>query len=182
MSDGHELLTNDSPGSLKRCGGIGDLLTGTLGTFTYWTHAAADEKCLDDFQPALLAAYAATSLVRECSRCAFDKFHRSTLADDIIKEIPQQFYTLFDKQSLYNLFIAISFLLDVINKIHLLYYLKKIDFFIIKLNNNKKGYFTNEHNKTQNKATCSVKYAKILTNLRIVYLHYLKTHIKEFEI
>lgn len=103
ITDGNELITNDMEGSLKRCGGIGDLLTGTIGTFTYWTHSGIENNKNEDSsksllnQPCIVAAYAASTLIKECSRKAFEKIHRSTLADDIIQQIPEQFYNLFDK-------------------------------------------------------------------------------------
>ncbi len=33
------VLTCDFKGSLRRCGGQGDLLSGSLGTFLYWMHS-----------------------------------------------------------------------------------------------------------------------------------------------
>lgn len=106
ISDGNELVINEMNGSLKRCGGIGDLLTGTIGTFTHWAHSGIDRElstmsCKTDFsalnKPCIIASYAATALIKECSLKAFEKFHRSVLADDILQEIPDQFYHVFDK-------------------------------------------------------------------------------------
>lgn len=103
ITDGDRVLTNDLEGSLKRCGGIGDLLTGAIGTFTYWTHSGAEKMTNDESissvsnQPCLLAAYAATTLIKLCSRRAFEKYHRSTLADDMVQQISDMFYDLFDK-------------------------------------------------------------------------------------
>jgi ATP-dependent NAD(P)H-hydrate dehydratase len=34
ITDGKEALYVMTPGSLKRCGGIGDILAGVVGTFT----------------------------------------------------------------------------------------------------------------------------------------------------
>ena len=105
ISDGREVICNESEGSLKRCGGIGDLLTGCIGTFAYW--------CSYDFQnkinrlgispnpvlnnPNMIAAYASTTFIRECSKTAYNKFHRSLLAVDIIEQIGETFYLMFDK-------------------------------------------------------------------------------------
>lgn len=83
-------------GCFKRCGGIGDILTGSLGTFVFWAHAQADQV---DLPPNLLASYAASALVKESSRRAFKKFHRSLLAVDIIEEIAESFYQLYDKDN-----------------------------------------------------------------------------------
>jgi ATP-dependent NAD(P)H-hydrate dehydratase len=97
---------NNSDGSLKRCGGIGDLLTGTLGTFLFWTNQAIAEKPATNQQsengeitvthPSIIAAYAGSIFIKECSRRAFNKFHRSILAVDVIEQIPETFYETFD--------------------------------------------------------------------------------------
>lgn len=106
ISDGNELIINEMNGSLKRCGGIGDLLAGSIGTFTHWAHVGIDQEiktmiCKTDSsaldKPCIIASYAATTLIKQCSLKAFEKFHRSVLADDILQEIPNQFYQLFDK-------------------------------------------------------------------------------------
>jgi ATP-dependent NAD(P)H-hydrate dehydratase len=105
---GREVITNDTEGSLKRCGGIGDLLTGTLGTFFFWTHQKiaknnrssendkTDATTASESQSNILAAYAGSVFVRECSRVAFEKYHRSILAVDVIEQMPQTFYQMFD--------------------------------------------------------------------------------------
>ena len=98
ISNGYDVIYNDTIGSLKRCGGIGDILTGTLTTFTYWCHLALDNgDKLNNQDANLIACYAASVFLRECSRIAFNKFHRSTLAIDIIEQIGETFYKLFDK-------------------------------------------------------------------------------------
>lgn len=96
ISNGRQTITNDMQGCFKRCGGIGDILTGSLGTFVFWAHAQADQV---DLPPNLLASYAASALVKESSRRAFKKFHRSLLAVDIIEEIAESFYQLYDKDN-----------------------------------------------------------------------------------
>jgi ATP-dependent NAD(P)H-hydrate dehydratase len=100
ISDGNKTIVNDMEGCLKRCGGIGDILTGTLGTFAFWCSSSQHIEFLSKqevSQPNLIAAYCATVLTKECSRQAFKKFHRSLLAVDIIEEIAGSFYKIFDK-------------------------------------------------------------------------------------
>ena len=98
ISNGNQLVFNDMEGSLKRCGGIGDILTGTIGTFSYWStlnkKETVNENEISDY---MIACYAASVFVKECSRIAFEKFHRSILAVDIIEQIAQTFYEMFDK-------------------------------------------------------------------------------------
>lgn len=96
ISDGQEVVYNEIEGSLKRCGGIGDLLTGTLGLFSFWCDSANERSSLFK-NPNLIAAYSASVFIRECSKKAFSKYHRSLLAVDIIEEISNTFYDMFDK-------------------------------------------------------------------------------------
>ncbi|KAH3833372.1 hypothetical protein DPMN_106679 [Dreissena polymorpha] len=43
ISDGNQVLVCSSEGSARRCGGQGDLLSGSMGTFAYWAHRACQE-------------------------------------------------------------------------------------------------------------------------------------------
>ena len=98
ISNGNQLVFNDMEGSLKRCGGIGDILTGTIGTFSYWSTLNKKETVnKNEISDYMIACYAASVFVKECSRIAFEKFHRSILAIDIIEQIAQTFYEMFDK-------------------------------------------------------------------------------------
>ena len=98
ISNGHQTICNLGEGSLKRCGGIGDLLTGAIGTFTYWCQQAhaTESSLFANYSPNIIAAYCASSLIKECSRRAFNKYYRSLLAVDIIEEIPQTFHEMYD--------------------------------------------------------------------------------------
>ena len=97
MSDGDEVLVNDVEGSNRRCGGQGDLISGALGTFAYWTNSSNDKvNNNNDLNPNLVAAYCATTMVKCCNKDAFTKYKRSMLTTDIIQEIPNVFNTLFD--------------------------------------------------------------------------------------
>jgi ATP-dependent NAD(P)H-hydrate dehydratase len=91
---------NDTEGMPKRCGGIGDLLSGTIGTFAYWCDKISNEKkaSTNSIQNSnMIACYAAGVFIKECSKLAFSKFHRSVLAVDIIEQISETFYEMFDK-------------------------------------------------------------------------------------
>jgi ATP-dependent NAD(P)H-hydrate dehydratase len=98
ISNGIQTIENEMTGCFKRCGGIGDILTGTLGTFVFWTNAQSSAN-QTELPPNLLACYAASALVKESSRRAFKKHHRSLLAVDIIEEIAESFYQLYDKDN-----------------------------------------------------------------------------------
>ena len=98
ISDGREIVLNDSEGMPKRCGGIGDLLSGAIGTFSYWcilNKTAYSGSAIKN--PNIVACYAASVFIKECSKVAYSKFHRSVLAVDIIEQIAEVFYEMFDK-------------------------------------------------------------------------------------
>jgi ATP-dependent NAD(P)H-hydrate dehydratase len=74
ISDGKKTLVSDLQGGLKRSGGQGDTLTGSLATFLAWRKAYLDkiwnhEGDLDSVELLALAAFGGSSLtrVRTCS-------------------------------------------------------------------------------------------------------------------
>ena len=100
ISDGRETVYSDVEGSLKRCGGVGDLLTGAIGTFAFWCQENSKSVDTKPSHPVnLIAAYNASIMVRESSRRAFNKFRRATLAVDVIDQIPNTFYDIFDEEN-----------------------------------------------------------------------------------
>ncbi|XP_013413089.1 ATP-dependent (S)-NAD(P)H-hydrate dehydratase [Lingula anatina] len=44
ISDGNKVLVCSAEGGPRRCGGQGDLLSGTMGTFVHWANWAVDRK------------------------------------------------------------------------------------------------------------------------------------------
>ncbi|CAD7681061.1 unnamed protein product [Nyctereutes procyonoides] len=95
ISDGEQVLECTQKGSSRRCGGQGDLLSGTLGVLVHWALHAAPEKT-NGSSPLLLAALGACSLTRQCSLQAFQKHGRSTTTTDMIAEIGPAFSRLFE--------------------------------------------------------------------------------------
>ncbi|XP_064637236.1 ATP-dependent (S)-NAD(P)H-hydrate dehydratase-like isoform X2 [Lineus longissimus] len=99
ISDGNNVLVCDSEGSLRRCGGQGDLLSGSMGLFNLWAHRAAgtrESSYLETYGPTLAAAYGACLFTRECSRLAFEVTGRCMVTADMISEIPRAFRLLFE--------------------------------------------------------------------------------------
>lgn len=121
ISNGVTSIIADIKGGLKRSGGQGDTLTGSLGTLLAWRAAYHDKlwdsgekdngkeaQSKDDVQaeidnegmrmsPAttlLLAAWAGSSLTRECSRRAFEAKGRSMQASDLTDEVHGAFLRL----------------------------------------------------------------------------------------
>ncbi|KAJ5172580.1 hypothetical protein N7492_005173 [Penicillium capsulatum] len=121
ISNGVTSIINDIKGGLKRSGGQGDTLTGSLGTLLAWRAAyhdklwdageqdnAQEAQNRDEVQaelesenkrmsPAttlLLAAWAGSSITRDSSRRAFEAKGRSMQASDLTDEVHWSFLEL----------------------------------------------------------------------------------------
>ena len=100
ISDGTTFIECDEPGCLKRCGGQGDVLAGSIATFAGWARAAERAGRLPapaagaiSPQPTspMLAAYAGCLLTRRFAKAAFAKHKRSMTAPDLIEQIGDVF-------------------------------------------------------------------------------------------
>ncbi|XP_066994466.1 ATP-dependent (S)-NAD(P)H-hydrate dehydratase [Anabrus simplex] len=83
-------------GTGRRCGGQGDLLSGSLGTFYAWAlmaHQNYSNKL--SFPSSIIAAYAGCRLTRECNSYAFVRAGRSTVTTDMIDVIHPVFEKLY---------------------------------------------------------------------------------------
>eukprot|EP00761_Pharyngomonas_kirbyi_P000479 gb/GECH01000479.1/.p1 GENE.gb/GECH01000479.1/~~gb/GECH01000479.1/.p1 ORF type:complete len:321 (+),score=89.70 gb/GECH01000479.1/:1-963(+) len=89
ITDGDQLEVVTEPGSHRRCGGQGDVLAGTAGTFLHWgvTHHLREK----DHTDILAAAYGAALVTRTASLMATAKGKRFTTTPDIIKELGEAF-------------------------------------------------------------------------------------------
>lgn len=99
-----DVLIDSVEGSPRRCGGQGDLLSGSIATFLAWASGyqdgvGRDERETKDKIPVekhtLLAAYAGSVVTRHTSRETFKKLKRSMQANDMIAEIGNTYETLF---------------------------------------------------------------------------------------
>ncbi|TIB71676.1 hypothetical protein E3Q23_00398 [Wallemia mellicola] len=95
ITNGSKTLTVDASGSLKRCGGQGDILSGAAGTLLAWGSVYAkgigsdkDIKVPHEDIP-LYAAYGASTFTRECSRLTFEEKGRSMITQDMLKNLIQ---------------------------------------------------------------------------------------------
>ncbi|KAG8517006.1 ATP-dependent (S)-NAD(P)H-hydrate dehydratase, partial [Galemys pyrenaicus] len=95
ISDGQQVLVCDRLGSGRRCGGQGDLLSGSLGVLAHWALLAGPEKTSGS-SPLLLAAFGACSLTRQCNHQAFQKHGRASTTSDMVAELGAAFHTLFE--------------------------------------------------------------------------------------
>ncbi|XP_012878337.1 PREDICTED: ATP-dependent (S)-NAD(P)H-hydrate dehydratase isoform X1 [Dipodomys ordii] len=95
ISNGQQVLACSQEGSSRRCGGQGDLLSGSLGPMVHWALLAGPEKT-NGSSPLLVAAWGACTLTRQCNHQAFQKHGRSTTTTDMISEVGAAFSKLFE--------------------------------------------------------------------------------------
>ncbi|BFU24474.1 hypothetical protein EHI8A_003410 [Entamoeba histolytica HM-1:IMSS-B] len=96
VSNGSYTVHVKHVGSPRRCGGQGDVLSGSLATFVAWS------KLNQDFQDEdlICCSVAASALVKECSSFAFTEKHRGVIASDIIESIPSVFDQVFGQNKI----------------------------------------------------------------------------------
>uniref|UniRef100_H2YYE3 ATP-dependent (S)-NAD(P)H-hydrate dehydratase n=1 Tax=Ciona savignyi TaxID=51511 RepID=H2YYE3_CIOSA len=92
IAAGNEVATMNEAGSPRRCGGQGDLLSGVMALFSFWTHNSAGA-----VPPTLLAGYAACLLTKRCAAQAYRKSGRSTTTTDLVAEINSVFSNTFEQ-------------------------------------------------------------------------------------
>ncbi|KAK1167960.1 ATP-dependent (S)-NAD(P)H-hydrate dehydratase-like isoform X1 [Acipenser oxyrinchus oxyrinchus] len=95
ISDGDKVIVCSHEGSSRRCGGQGDLLSGSLGVLAHWAFMSGPEKT-NGLNPSLVAALGACTLTRQCNHQAFHKHGRSTTTTDMIAEVGPAFKKLFE--------------------------------------------------------------------------------------
>lgn len=81
-------------GSTRRCGGQGDVLSGLIATFLFWTIAHQDKLNTSVDKTAIavsVACYAACSIVRKCNEKAYSKMGLGMLTSDMIEYIHESF-------------------------------------------------------------------------------------------
>ena len=113
ISDGRCVVVVPEAGSPRRCGGQGDVLAGSAGTFFHWTNAFDSEKngvygaaCgaagvesedgMIAASSAMLAAFAACLLTKRCNAKSFALRGRSTTTVDLIDNIGAVFMESFE--------------------------------------------------------------------------------------
>uniref|UniRef100_A0A3B5MVJ4 ATP-dependent (S)-NAD(P)H-hydrate dehydratase n=1 Tax=Xiphophorus couchianus TaxID=32473 RepID=A0A3B5MVJ4_9TELE len=96
ISDGSKVYSCSVEGSGRRCGGQGDLLSGSMGVMAHWAHAASTAGLIRGMNPSVVAAFGACSLTRQCNNQAFQRHGRSTTTSDMIQEIGPAFRKLFE--------------------------------------------------------------------------------------
>lgn len=87
--DGHTVYELEEQGSLRRCGGQGDVLAGCLGTTVHW---ALNYPCTQEIGegahgPGLNAAFLASVVTKMAAEAAFEGSGRSMTTPDILPKI-----------------------------------------------------------------------------------------------
>jgi len=103
ISDGTVVVENTEPGSLKRSGGQGDVLAGTIATLLSWAKAAGPRLPTEGAGgvPApVLAAYTGCLLTRRFSTAAFARHRRAMTAPDLIEAIGPAFEDFYPTEGL----------------------------------------------------------------------------------
>ncbi|KAH9072101.1 Ribokinase-like protein [Lactarius deliciosus] len=99
----NEVVIVDTPGGMKRCGGQGDILSGSVGAFLAWAKCYEGGAFGDNTIPVsrmpILAAIGASMVTRTTSRRAFEKEGRSVVTQDMLKEIGGAFAEIFGSES-----------------------------------------------------------------------------------
>ncbi|KAI0352411.1 Ribokinase-like protein [Trametes cingulata] len=94
-----ERVVVDIPGGLKRCGGQGDILSGSVGTIMAWgkcfESGAYGDGSIPPSRIPLLAAVGGSMVTRTTSRRAFSKHGRGVVTQDMIPEIGGAFAEIF---------------------------------------------------------------------------------------
>ncbi|KAF4552343.1 ATP-dependent (S)-NAD(P)H-hydrate dehydratase-like protein [Elsinoe fawcettii] len=99
ISNGKHTLVSDGEGGLKRAGGQGDTLTGSLGTLLAYRKAYHDkiwdhDNSLSKSETLALVAYGGSAITRECSRLAFKERGRSLQAGDLTEHVHDAFLNI----------------------------------------------------------------------------------------
>ncbi|PSK55710.1 ATP-dependent (S)-NAD(P)H-hydrate dehydratase [Elsinoe australis] len=99
ISNGKHTIVSDGEGGLKRAGGQGDTLTGSLGTLLAYRKAYHDkiwdhDNSLSKSETLALAAYGGSAITRECSRLAFKERGRSLQAGDLTEHVHGAFMSI----------------------------------------------------------------------------------------
>lgn len=80
-------LTCKEQGGLKRSGGIGDVLAGTIGTLTAWHAIMNNDNNKSNTDALELSCWTACCIVKRATKEAFRSKQRSMTAPDVLKEL-----------------------------------------------------------------------------------------------
>ncbi|TFK48575.1 Ribokinase-like protein [Heliocybe sulcata] len=89
-----QIVDVDVRGGYKRCGGQGDILSGSVGAFLAWgkcfEEGSYGDKSISPTSLPILAATGGSILTRTVSRRGFEKMGRAMLTEDLVPEIGER--------------------------------------------------------------------------------------------
>ncbi|KDQ61528.1 hypothetical protein JAAARDRAFT_30978 [Jaapia argillacea MUCL 33604] len=98
-----EVIEVDVMGGFKRCGGQGDVLSGTVGTWLAWgkcfESGAFGDGSIPPSRMPVLAATAGSIITRTTSKLAFRKQGRALMTEDLVPEIGKAFVEVFGEEA-----------------------------------------------------------------------------------
>uniref|UniRef100_A0A1I7RRM6 ATP-dependent (S)-NAD(P)H-hydrate dehydratase n=1 Tax=Bursaphelenchus xylophilus TaxID=6326 RepID=A0A1I7RRM6_BURXY len=86
ITDGEKTEIGKEQGCDRRCGGQGDLLSGTIALFSYWVRLKEGTSSIKS-EHLILGGHLASDFIRFCSRYTFSNIGRSMNATDILDNI-----------------------------------------------------------------------------------------------
>jgi len=96
ITDGNFIICCSVEGGLRRCGGIGDVLAGTVGTFSAWANFPQNQLSNNELPSMMIAAYGGCALTRDATNECFKVRGRSMVAHDIVPFLGPSFVHLFE--------------------------------------------------------------------------------------
>lgn len=97
-----ERIEVDTQGGYKRCGGQGDVLSGSIGTLMAWgkcyESGAYGDNSIKASEIPLLAAVGGCMITRTTSRITFGKMGRALVTQDLIPELGDAFVEVFGRE------------------------------------------------------------------------------------
>ncbi|CEQ43094.1 SPOSA6832_04986 [Sporobolomyces salmonicolor] len=105
ITNGYKTLVNEVPGSSRRCGGQGDVLSGAVGTFLAWGKNYEEREAKDEDDPippediTLYAAYGAATMTRTASRLTFADYKRAMQTGEMLGYVGRAFEETFGSDS-----------------------------------------------------------------------------------
>lgn len=100
ISNGEHTTICDEKGGLKRSGGQGDILSGTVGTFLAWASVQEADKANagDVAHATLAAALGAATVTRTTSRLVYESMGRALQTSDCLAKVGAAFAEHFDSK------------------------------------------------------------------------------------
>jgi len=89
VTNGKKAYIVKEEGSSKRCGGIGDILSGLTGLYSYWGYHYGRE--VDENEKVLIGCLLGSYITRRAGKKAWDKYKLSLTAPNIISMIGESF-------------------------------------------------------------------------------------------